>query len=230
MTKVEYHCHTSSSHDCKVTFLERVEEYSERGFTHIAITDHDRVLEPEYLRQITGPKAISIIPGIEVSTFLGHIILLNCNSKPLFNDPVYLLLISFIKGSVIYIPHPMRSGTGFIYQCNKKRIPFWYQELILKRAQYIEVYNHRDPKLSTQEISVKSLSILKQKRYTAASDAHSRTDIYNLGCPLEGLNSESCFVENFFNACVPVKRFRLPSWRVPFSYIYLLIKYQINVN
>lgn len=230
MTKVEYHSHTSASHDCNVSVFERVRRYAELGFTHLAITDHDKVVEKNILKKINDQGVISIIPGIEVSTFVGHIILLNCRSKPLLNDPIYILLISRIKDMRISIPHPMRPGTGLFNQCNKKRIPFWYQEIILKSAEYVEVYNHRDKKIYQEEISENSLQIIRSKILIAASDTHTESDIYKLGCPLDGLTQDSELVNRFFNSCVVTNKIRIPSWKIPFSYLFMSIKYQLNVN
>ena len=111
-TKIEFHCHTSNSFDCKVSLEKRLKCYNELGFTHLAITDHDNVMSDDNLSIVSAYTGkLQVIPSIEVSTFVGHIILLNCKRKPWINSLLFLFLWSKIYHADIYVPHPCRKGT-----------------------------------------------------------------------------------------------------------------------
>ena len=200
LTKVEFHCHTSNSYDCDITLPERLQQYIHYGFTHIAITDHDSVITKEQKKIIElESDNIKVIPGIEVTTHAGHVILLGCTHKPFINSLFFLVLISKLFSYRIYIPHPCRKGTGLLYQYVINKIPTWYIAWFFRYVSYVEVWNPRDTIKNLIEVDTNIFKSLENVVFTAASDSHYNNDIFVDGCPMKGLSRNNELVERFFS-------------------------------
>ena len=70
---VDLHCHTRASFDCLSTPAAVVKAAVERGLTHLAITDHDRIDGALEARSL-APKALTVLIGEEVKTADGDLI------------------------------------------------------------------------------------------------------------------------------------------------------------
>jgi hypothetical protein len=199
-TKVEYHCHTSASHDCEVHILNRINTYANNGFTHLAITDHDVVFKKAKFEKINRniPQVLNIICGIEISTVCGHVILYNCSYKPKFNALWFLVIWSWIFNCEISIPHPCRSGTGLLQVYSTRGFGEKYLIWFLKKAKYLEVANYRDSPSLVAVLSQKVIDICRSKVFISGSDAHFEDDIDLTGCPLTGYDHSDLVVTNFF--------------------------------
>ena len=134
--KVEFHCHTNRSHDCDDDVNVKIKVYKDLGFDKIYITDHDKVYNIK--------KSSFCAHGIEVSSTLGHIVLLDCKNKPPLNTLWFIVLWAKVHKSKISIPHCNRQFTGLIERYNSKGFGTYYLNWFLKNANYIEHYNHRD--------------------------------------------------------------------------------------
>lgn len=229
MNKTEFHCHTSNSHDCLISLRERLSTYSKLGFSHLCITDHDCVLSNSDWNLLAGQyHGLSVIPGIEVSTLVGHVILLNCRVKPLFNSLAYLVLISKIRNYEIYLPHPVKKGTGLLREYSSIGIPHWYVRWFLMQIKYLEISNPRDKLRDPVCIDVKMFEILKSKTFVTASDSHFSDDIDINGCDRMGLSNNDPKVELFFekkiiaSEVVSVFKFRAIARYVKSSILYLI--------
>jgi hypothetical protein len=199
-SKVEFHCHTSNSFDCDVLLSERIKSYASLGFTHLTITDHDEVLNKQDLTVISSyDRFMQVIPGIEISTHVGHIILLNCKKKPWFNSLFFLVIWSKLSRSQIYIPHPFRKGTGLLIEYVVNKLPTWYILWFLKHVKYVEIWNPRDTLKDKVKVDYSICKMLENKLWTIASDSHFINDIHIEGCPFEGLSSNDPLVIRFFN-------------------------------
>lgn len=199
--KVEFHCHTSNSFDCDVKLIERIKVYSKLGFSHLVITDHDKVLNHiDYsIIESNDEYSIEIIPGIEISTQVGHVILLNCRKKPWFNSLFFIVLWSKYFKSNIYLPHPFRNGTGLLIQYPIRRIPTYYVSWFLNFVTYIEVYNPRDNISKVVDVHYAIYRKLLYKKYVSASDSHYNDDINFEGSSFEGFAIENQNVSSFFS-------------------------------
>ena len=72
---VDLHCHTKASFDCLSAPAAVVKAAVDRGLTHLAITDHDRIDGALEARK-RAPKGLSVIVGEEVKTREGDLICL----------------------------------------------------------------------------------------------------------------------------------------------------------
>jgi hypothetical protein len=229
MDKVEFHCHTSNSFDCRVELKNRLSAYYERGFTHLAITDHDRVLGAVDWQIIKSQANLIIIPAIEVSTHVGHVILLNCKFKPPINSLIFLAVWSKLFGCEIYIPHPCREGTGILVEYVKNKIPTQYIAWFLKKVKYIEVWNPRDRMGDKLIVDGEIFEILKSAMWTCASDSHFEDDIYNEGCKFAGLKEGDDRITRFFTQKIGVGDVNISfEFKPILRYIKSTIRYGFN--
>lgn len=209
-TKVEFHCHTANSFDCDIPLLKRIEKYRDNGFTHLAITDHDVVLSKVDRALINSENTlIKIIPGIEVSTHIGHIILLGCNHRPLINSLFYLVFLSKVFDYKIYVPHPCRKGTGLLYEYVVNKIPTWYIAWFFQYVSYVEVWNPRDTLKDPLEVDLSIWKSLESLMWTVASDSHFDDDTYNGGCPMIGLARDDEYVKRFFSQKIKLSEVKI---------------------
>lgn len=214
-SKVEFHCHTSNSFDCKVPLNVRIADFAKHGFSHIAITDHDEVLKKDDFEIIKASnEKLIVVPGIEVSTYVGHIILLNCSKRPYFCSLAFLVFWSKIYRAQIYIPHPCRPGTGLLKEHLRLGISTWYIKWFLGYAKYVEVSNPRDKIADRCKIHESIYEELRQLIYTVASDTHYINDINIEGCPLNGISWNAPEVQVFFNNYLEVTEDKLVASRI----------------
>ena len=70
---VDLHSHTKWSKDCLTEFEEIIKLAPKRGIDRIAITDHNTITQLADIaaQQRNFPKTL-LIPGTEITTFLGH--------------------------------------------------------------------------------------------------------------------------------------------------------------
>jgi hypothetical protein len=195
-----------------------LKRYAELGFSHLAITDHDAVLTKfDYAMISSGYSPIQVIPAIEVSTFAGHIILLNCKRRPWINSLFFLVIWSKFFNLEIYIPHPCRKGTGLLEEYKNNKIPTWYIVWFLKFVRFMEVHNPRDLILKPVIVDRKILPFLENLRWTVASDSHHEHDTFVDGCSMDGLEDDNPYVEHFFT-----HQIELGSVSTPFKFLTLL--------
>lgn len=79
MLKVDLHTHTSDDPVDRIpyTAAELVDRAAELGYDAIAITLHDRQLDPGPLASYAGDRGIVLIPGVEQTIEGRHVLLLN---------------------------------------------------------------------------------------------------------------------------------------------------------
>ncbi|MBC7120533.1 MAG: PHP domain-containing protein [Candidatus Methanosuratus sp.] len=107
LLKIDLHVHTDRSPDGCSSIREIAAVAKKRGLHGLAITDHDLILNESDSQRLSGELGIMVIPGVELTTTAGHLIILN--PKRRFNG---LSLEGAVKtahqeGSTVIIPHPM---------------------------------------------------------------------------------------------------------------------------
>lgn len=116
MTLMDLHLHTRFSGDAIISPKLVVEQlYAHPFIKAVAITDHNTLQGYREVRKLASSYTdLTIIPGVEVSTQHGHIIVLGAKEKPSYTSTVEEV-IDFAKATsgVLVIPHPYRiSGIG----------------------------------------------------------------------------------------------------------------------
>lgn len=116
MIQADLHIHTKYSFDSSINPKSLVDQlYSHQSIKVIAITDHNTVEGYHKVRELASAYSdILVIPGIEIGTPLGDLIVLGTDEPPPkpwdVND-----VISFAeeKDGVVIVPHPYREyGLG----------------------------------------------------------------------------------------------------------------------
>lgn len=108
--KADLHVHTSFSSDCTVPPWELMEEARRQGLRALAITDHNTV---EGALRAGGLEGLIVLPGIELSTRDGHLVLLGVNEQPAPGiSAAEACDLARTLGAVAIVPHPYRLFTG----------------------------------------------------------------------------------------------------------------------
>lgn len=103
---VDLHCHTRASFDSLSAPSTVVRVAAERGLTHLAITDHDRI-DGALEARAAAPPELTVIVGQEVRTLAGDLIALFLD-RPI---PTGLSAVDAIaavreQGGLVGMPHP----------------------------------------------------------------------------------------------------------------------------
>lgn len=129
----DLHVHTNVSRDGESSVEEILQRAEEAGLDAIAITDHDSVDGAK--RAMACNSNIIVIPGIEVSTRQGHLIVLGVTEViPSGLDVGETIALAHDLGAVLILPHPFHMWRHGV--ARKKRAP-----MLLVDA--VEVFNSR---------------------------------------------------------------------------------------
>jgi hypothetical protein len=105
MLTCDLHVHTNYSKDGESTVEEILKTAEEAGLDVIAITDHDSVDGAK--RALLIPSSVLVIPGIEVSTKQGHLLVLGVTEMiPSGLDVIDTVHIARRMGALLILPHP----------------------------------------------------------------------------------------------------------------------------
>jgi predicted metal-dependent phosphoesterase TrpH len=116
LIQADLHIHTKYSFDSSINPKSLVDQlYSHQSIKVIAITDHDTVEGYHKVQELASAYSdILVIPGIEIGTPLGDLIILGTDEAP--RKPWNVIdVISFAKekDGVVIVPHPYREyGLG----------------------------------------------------------------------------------------------------------------------
>lgn len=109
---VDLHVHSRGSFDALSAPREIVKAASERGLTHLAITDHDRIDVALEVREV-APAGLTVIIGEEVKTSDGDLICLFLDRAiPPGLSPVETIAAAREQGGLVGIPHPFDRMRG----------------------------------------------------------------------------------------------------------------------
>lgn len=105
MLACDLHVHTSYSKDGESSVEEILRQAEAEGLDAIAITDHDSVEGAK--KALTIPSSVLVIPGIEVSTKQGHLLVLGVTEViPAGLDVVATVRIAREMHALAILPHP----------------------------------------------------------------------------------------------------------------------------
>lgn len=161
--KIDLHVHTSRS-DSSSAIEEILGAARKRGLDGVAITDHGTARSWTSASRPTSD--LLIIPGLEVTTKSGHLLVLGMkNPPPKGLDPVAVSEYAKRKGGVVIVPHP--------------NIPFLSvgEDVIERiRPDVIETYNAKIP---FERIIKKNVKLAERLGIpqTGGSDSHTHKTV-----------------------------------------------------
>jgi predicted metal-dependent phosphoesterase TrpH len=109
---VDLHCHSKGSFDCLSDPRDIIKAARDRGLTHLAITDHDRIDVALQAREM-APDGLTIIVGEEVKTTDGDLICVFLEEAiPPGLSAVETITAARQQGGLVGIPHPFDRMRG----------------------------------------------------------------------------------------------------------------------
>lgn len=184
MIRVDLHVHTTFSGDSSISPKLLVDQLHNHSLIKaVAITDHNTMKGYTRVKDLASSyEDLTIIPGVEISTEDGDLIVLGVNESP--KTPMSLdSAVDFAKTNrgVIVIPHPYRSmGIG---------------DLGLEiDAHAIEVLNPTATKKENKLAS--NLAGMKNLPGVAGSDAHSPMELWTAFTEVDAQQSVDALLES----------------------------------
>lgn len=105
--KIDLHVHSKASGDGVSSIYEIVKSAKEKQLDGVAITDHDLPLSKEDAVLLSDETNFLLIPGIEITTSSGHLIVLDPRTSFGANMPFLETVKTAVgDGSAVIIPHP----------------------------------------------------------------------------------------------------------------------------
>lgn len=161
--KVDLHVHTDASSDGLSSLQDMIRAAKRRGLDGIAVTDHNNILDAGVADQAFRDTGLLLIPGVEVSTASGHLLVLHPH-RSFEKGSAFMDVVKngMADNSVLIIPHPtdpFSHGVGA--QIVKSSLPF-HLPVEVMNASTLGCYNRSAAKLADE------LSLSK----VGGSDAH----------------------------------------------------------
>jgi predicted metal-dependent phosphoesterase TrpH len=134
---IDLHCHTSASFDSLARSEAVVRAAADRGITHLAITDHDRI-DGALRARDAAPPGLTVIVGEEIKTADGDLlgIFLREVVPPRMSAAETIAAIRE-QGGLVGVPHPFDAWRGYGRRSGAD------VEEIADRLDWVEVYNAR---------------------------------------------------------------------------------------
>jgi len=169
---LDLHCHSSASFDSLARAEDLVRVAAERGLTHLAITDHERI-DAALRARDSAPASVTVIIGEEIRTTAGDMIGLFLERAVAPGmSPAETAAAIREQGGLVGIPHPFdrfrRSGLNLAAAAAL--------EATARVADYLEIHNARVP-FGDANMRAAELAHRLGMPGVAASDAHSTLEV-----------------------------------------------------
>jgi predicted metal-dependent phosphoesterase TrpH len=112
---IDLHAHTAPRSNCSTTTLEElVAAGRARGLDALCITEHDVTWPDDELADASELLDFPLIPGVELTTDVGHVLAFGPLRKPLWMGYRFEELVEETEetGTALVLPHPVRRTAG----------------------------------------------------------------------------------------------------------------------
>lgn len=165
---VDLHCHSRGSFDSLSAPKDILKAASERGLTHLAITDHDRIDVAQEARGL-APAGLTVIVGEEVKTRDGDLICVFLERAiPPGLSAVETIAAAREQGGLVGIPHPFDNMRGSLLRDAA-------MASLAPLVDWIETYNARVVGHGNEDAA--EFALEHGRHGVAVSDAHSIMEI-----------------------------------------------------
>lgn len=165
---IDLHCHTSASFDSLASPASVVRAAAERGLTHLAVTDHERI-DGALEAHRRAPAGLTVIVGQEVRTRDGDLVALFLD-EPLRPGLPAVATIEAVRaqGGLVGIPHPFDRFRGSLLRDAS-------MATIAPLVDWVEVHNARVVGRGNETAA--AFAAEHGKPGVAVSDAHSVVEV-----------------------------------------------------
>ena len=168
----DLHCHSAASFDSLSKVVDLVRVAAERGLTHLAITDHERVDGALAARDI-APDTLTIIIGEEIRSADGDVIGLYIEHAVAPGlSALETIAAIHEQGGLAGIPHPFdrfrASGLAGLPEAQLAEVA--------AAVDYVETWNARVPSAATNE-RARAFAATHGLPGVASSDAHTLIEV-----------------------------------------------------
>lgn len=112
---IDLHAHTAPRSNCSRTTLEELVDTARgRGLDALCITEHDVRWPADELADASRLLGFPLIPGVELTTDVGHVLAFGPLAKPLWMGYSLAELVEECEhsGTALVLPHPLRRYAG----------------------------------------------------------------------------------------------------------------------
>ena len=167
--RVDLHCHTSASGDSVADAAAMMRRATERGLTHVAVTDHETIDGALRAAEV-APRGLTVLIGTEVNTTEGDLIFVFLErALPRGLSALATIAAGREQGALVGIPHPFdRTRRSLL------RDPA--NEHLAGLVDWIEAWNARVTRASANESAAEFGRRLGLPA-VGVSDAHSLVEV-----------------------------------------------------
>ncbi|MDE1880187.1 MAG: CehA/McbA family metallohydrolase [Euryarchaeota archaeon] len=164
--RFDLHVHTRASKDSSLSVEDVLRDALVQGLQGVAITDHNSVAAlPSARKAFESAPGFLLLPGVEVSTREGHLLVYGIEKAPAAHRPLAETLDEVARlGGVPVLAHPYRWAHGVGKELART-----------SRVLGIETMNGRNSEVPNAKAGVVAAS--RQVAATGGSDAHERGSI-----------------------------------------------------
>jgi len=113
---LDAHVHTNSSADSAITPSQLRVGIKYAGINAIAVTDHDTMEGYKRLKSCGLFSDILVLPGIELATSLGEMIILGLEDPPFTRDAYEAVAAAHQAGALVVAPHPFDPTRSSLFE------------------------------------------------------------------------------------------------------------------
>lgn len=170
---IDLHCHTSASFDSLAAPAAIIRTAAQRGLTHLAITDHDRIdAALEAVSRAAETPRLTILVGQEIRTTAGDLIgVFLREAVPPGLSPTEAIAAVREQGGLVGIAHPFDRFRGSLGQAEAQEFEGWASQV-----DWIEAWNAR-LMLGDGNERAQALATRLGIAGVAVSDAHTTMEV-----------------------------------------------------
>ncbi|MBG95233.1 MAG: hypothetical protein CL793_08270 [Chloroflexi bacterium] len=172
---IDLHNHTIPlSRDSSLNPADLIEQITRLGIDGVCLTEHNAAWDSQEFEKMAAASGIIVIPGMEITTELGHILAFGIDRYfPEMARMAQLSKISKSEGGVLVLAHPYRSSVYSKYWVNSDKS---YRDVAFDFDVHgVEIFNGRGSE--TENRFSAHVANALQLPGTGGSDAHHLAEI-----------------------------------------------------